>query len=134
MENLAERLFCDLRNANVKIEAPLYVQEGARIGFDGASNQYFIAGKDDKYICGEGLGWLVGVEFNLSFTEAYNEFLEKIKALGHVKFYSMVVPNKAVEEAKLEEFENVVSRYIKDYLPQSDKLAERWDVLVKKID
>src|SRR5882757_8323216 len=102
-ENIAERLYCDLKNANVKIEAPLYVQEGARIGFDGAFNQYFIAGMDNKYICGEGPGWLVEAEFNLSFTEAYNKLLGKLKALEHIKFYSMIVPNKAVVEARLEE-------------------------------
>jgi len=138
LENIAERLFCDLRNAEVKIEKPEYIVNGAKIGDVPNSKQFTIFGVKwgNKYSYAFGhIPTYDGIEENVkSFTEAYNEFLEAIKSLGNLKFYSLVVPNKGVMDAKLEEFEKVISRYIEDYQPNNDTLVWRWDVLVKKID
>jgi len=138
MENIAERLFCDLRNAEVKIEKPEYVVDGARIDSVPNSKQFTIFGVKwgNKYSYDFGHTPIHdGTEENVkSFTEAYNEFLEAIKSLGKLKFYSLAIPNKGVIDVKLEEFEKVVSRYIKDYHPHDDTLVWRWDALVRKID
>jgi|Laugrespbdmm15dd_1035085.scaffolds.fasta_scaffold29520_2 hypothetical protein len=134
-ENFAERLFCDLRNANIVIGKPQYVMEGAKISDYPNSFQFNIMGIRGKYKSSEGIEVSIDniEKEGLTFTEAYIQFLSKIEELEHVKFYSLVVPRRAVIEAKLEEFEKVVSRYIQDYLPATDQIAERWDVLVQKI-
>lgn len=131
-ENFAERLFCDLRNKQIKIEMPEYWQEGAKIGMIENSIQFNICGIRDKYSCG--VGPTFQDELTHSFTDAYTEFFTKIKDMGnHIKFHSLVVPSRAVIEARLEEFEKVVSRYIVDYLPSLDEKLERWDVMVQKL-
>lgn len=130
-ENFAERLFCDLKNAGIKIEKPEYIVEGVRIGQFENSYQFNIFGVRDKFNSNQGIAGCI--ENGVSFTEAYADFLEKIKNVGNViKFYSLVIPRKGVIEVKLEEFETVISRYIKDYLPQTDDVAERWDIYVQK--
>lgn len=135
MENLAERLFVDLKNSGIKIEAPEYMIDGAKIGMFPNLHQYVIFCKNDKYTFGEGLTWQDTEEFQKSFTEAYNEFLNFIKKLGHrIKFYGLVIPRRGVIDVKLLEFETVTARYIKDYLHISDDVVERWDVLVQEVN
>lgn len=138
VENFAERLFCDLRNAGVKIEAPEYVQEGAKIGHisrygDMAQQQLKIIGANDKYQFGYGPG-IEDSEF-VSFVEAYQRMLSAIVEMKHIRFYSLVIPRCCVVEVKLEEFaDKVVSRYIQDYLQMSDQIIERYDILIGKVN
>lgn len=144
VENLAERLFCDLKNAGVKIEKPEYAIDGAKVGQISSVNgivtepakQFTIFGakRGETYVYCFGHG--PAVQFpnsNQSFTEAYTELLKAIKLLENLKFYSLLIPRKGVVEVKLEEFETVVSRYIKDYLPNCDEMLWRWDFLVSKV-
>lgn len=129
MENLGERLFCDLRNRRIKIANPSYAIVGHKIG-DGGARQFVLFNQDEKYGSNEGVGFSE-LELNKTFTEAYNDLLNRILNVGnHLKFYSLVIPRKAVVDVKLLEFENVVGRYIKDYLPMSDQVLARWDFLV----
>lgn len=132
MENFAERLFVDLKNSNIKIEAPQYVVDGAKIGMFPNSQQFNIFGKDGKYTCGAGVTFQ-DETFEFTFTEAYLKFLDNIKALGDkLKFYGLVIPKRGVVEVRLLEYETVTARYIKDYLHSSDENVERWDVMVSK--
>lgn len=143
VENIAERLFVDLKNLETKIEKPEYVIDGAKIGqvssikgvISSPAQQFTIFGvkhgKEYKYNFGKGFNFNSTEEEWVTFTEAYLEFLEAIKSLGsNLKFYNLTIPRKGVIDVKLEEFETVVVRYIKDYLPQSDELVWRWDVLI----
>jgi hypothetical protein len=134
-ENFAERLFCDLRNAEIKIEKPFYSEGGGRIGDVGngvnGARQFNILGIRDKYSFSEGL--TCDLEPKLTFTEAYQILLNKIVEMNKVKFYSLATPQKGPESAKLEEFEKVVTRYIKDYLHMSDDVIERWDILIQQL-
>lgn len=145
VESLAERLFVDLKNLQIKIEKPEYVLNGAKIGQVSCTNgiisapakQFTIFGKNvDKeyrYNFGKGISLSHEGEWK-TFTEAYQELLEAIKLLGdNLKFYNLLIPLKGVEEVRLEEFITVVTRYIKDYYPQTDELIWRWDVLVSKV-
>lgn len=131
-ENLAERIFCDLRNAEIKIVKASYVIDGHKIG-DGNARQLNIGEINGKFGFNEGVA--LNLENELTFTEAYQQLFNTIKSIGpKLKFYSLVIPRKACVEARLEEFEQVVSRYIVDYLSMSDQLAARWDVLVGPAD
>ena len=130
MENLAERLFCDLRNRRIKLESPWYAVDGCKIG-DGNSRQFVIFESDEKFTSSEGVGISATSPFNKTFTDAYNDLLNKVLSVGnHLKFYSLVIPKRGVIDVKLLEFEGVVGRYIKDYLPQTDQAISRWDFLV----
>lgn len=135
-ENFAERLFCDLRNAEIKIEKPFYSESGGRIGDVGnginGARQFNITGKRDLYSISEGPACDLE-NCKLTFTEAYQILLNKILEMKQVKFYSLAVPQKGPELARLEEFEKVTSRYIKDYLHMSDDVIERWDVLIQQL-
>lgn len=144
-ENLAERLFVDLKNLEIKIEKPEYVLDGAKIGqlsttngiFSAPAKQFTIFGKklneEYRYNFGQGISLSDEGEWK-TFTESYQELLEAIKSLGNnLKFYNLVIPKRSVDEVKLEEFVTVVSRYIKDYYAQSDEVIWRWDVLVSKV-
>lgn len=146
VENLAERLFVDLKNSNIIIEKPEYVINGAKMGQVSATNgvisqpakQFTIFGKkineEYRYNFGKGISLSDNNDEWLSFTTVYQEFLVAIISLGNnLKFYSLVIPMVGVVEVKLEEFVTVVSRYIKDYNYQSDELIWRWDVLVSKV-
>lgn len=135
MENLAERLFCDLKNDGIKIEKPFFAVEGTKIGAFPKSHQFNIFGMNDKYCFGEGITWNTDdLEFKLSFTEAYQGLLTNIKSLGkEIKFYSLVIPRNGVVDVKLLEFETVVGRWIKDYLPQVDQILDRWDFMVGEV-
>lgn len=130
MENLAERLFCDLRNRRIKLENPFYAVDGCKIG-DGEARQFVIFGSSKNFVSSEGVGINSTEPFNKTFTDAYNDLLTKILSVGnHLKFYSLVIPKHGVIDVKLLEFENVVGRYVKDYLPLSDQAIDRWDFLV----
>lgn len=129
-ENFAERLFCDLRNHKVKIEYPFYVVEGAKIGDDGVDYQLNIFGVNNKYSFNVGVAGEIG---QLTFSAAYQLMLTKLIEMENIKFFSLVIPKRGVVDTKLEEFERVVSRYIKDYLPGTDEVAERWDIMVGKV-
>lgn len=126
-ENFAERLFCDLRNAEIKIIKPSYQMDGHKIG-DGNARQFNISEVNGQFGFSEGVALSLD---RMTFTEAYQKALEAVKAIGpKLKFYALVVPRKACVEARLEEFEQVVTRYIVDYLQNSDQVAARWDILV----
>lgn len=130
MENLAERLFCDLRNRRIKLESPLYKIDGHKIGDNGA-RQFVIFGSENKFSSSEGVGLNCTIPLKSTFTEAYNELLGRILNIkGSLRFHSLVIPKNGVIDVKLLEFENVVGRYIKDYLPMSDQAITRWDFLV----
>lgn len=146
VENLAERLFVDLKNSNITIEKPEYIIDGAKIGQVSSTNgiisspakQFTIFGKkineEYRYHFGKGISLDGDSDEWESFTTVYQEFLKAIKSLGNnLKFYSLVNPRVGVVEVKLEEFITVVSRYIKDYRYQSDELIWRWDILVSKV-
>ncbi len=126
-ENLAERIYVDLKNAGYKIKLPSYQIDGHRIGDDGA-RQFVISENRGEFGFCEGPALMVD---KLSFTDAYQQLLEKIKSLGNeLKFYQLVLPRRGVTECRLDDFDRVVTRYIVDYLPNSDDLYARWDVLV----
>jgi len=130
-ENLAERIFCDLRNAEIKIVKASYRVDGHKIG-DGNARQFNISEINGSFGFSEGVALFYD---NLTFTEAYQKLIDAVKSLGpELKFYSLVMPRKACTEARLEEFDKVVTRYIVDYLQMSDQLAARWDVLVGPAD
>jgi hypothetical protein len=134
IENFAERLFCDLRNAEVKLEKPHYEYNGTRIGNVPNLNQFNIVGLKGKFQFNIGVSSILQLDaFELTYTEAYQLLLNKLIELKHIKFYSMIIPNGSVEHAKLEEFINCTTRYIKQYEVITDEIYERWDVLVQKI-
>lgn len=127
-ENFAERLFCDLRNAEIKIVKASYQTDGHRIGDGPLMKQLHVNELAGKFNFSYGPAFQNG---ELTFTQAYQDLLTVIKSIGpELKFYSLVIPRKACVEARLEEFDKVVTRYIVDYLPISDQVAARWDVLV----
>lgn len=131
MENFAERLFVDLKNNKIKIDAPQYVVDGVKIGMFPNSHQFVIFGKNKNYTFGTGPTWQDKEDFKKSFTEAYEEFTKAIIGLGNsIKFYGLIIPRRGVIDVKLLEFETVTARYIKDYLHMSDDTVERWDVMV----
>lgn len=126
-ENFAERLFCDLRNANRIIAQPSYQIDGYKIGEHGI-RQLVIGENRGKF--GYSEGPVVHIS-DMSFTEAYNQLLTEILNMkGIIKFYSPVLPRKGVTECRLEEFHTVITRYVVDYLPGTDDLLARWDVMV----
>ncbi len=136
-ENFAERLFCDLRNVGVKISKPLYLEGGGRIGDNQSAGfkparQFNITNVRELYSFSEGP--TCDLDPKLTFTEAYQMLLNKITQMKEVKFCSLATPQKGPESAKLEEFETVVTRYIKDYLHMSDDVVKRWDVLVQELE
>ena len=128
-ENLAERLFCDLKNAGVKIATPRYVVDGAKIGDMAFPDikQIVLSCYREKHNVNYGHTFDQG---ELSFTEAYNKLLEMIKEIKHVKLHSLVIPRRGVIAVEQLEYEQVVCRYIKDYLHMTDDTLERWDVMV----
>lgn len=129
-ENFAERLFCDLRNAEVKIHKPFYSEGGSRAG-ENNIDQFNIIGKRNLYSISKGAR--CDLDCKLTFTEAYQILLNNIIEMKEVKFYSLATPQKGPELARLEEFEKVVTRYVKDYFHETDDVIERWDVLVQKV-
>lgn len=135
-ENFAERLFCDLKNAGIKIEKPTYVESGARFGKVNCKQLVLFGNKSYDISNGPNIGIITELPTK-TFTEAYNELLKLIKDYienGNVKFYSLVIPRNAVMETRIEEFETVVTRYIKDYAPMSDEIVERFDILIEKVN
>lgn len=129
-QNIAECLFCDLKNDQFKILKPLYQPDGFKIGDGKNMKQFHIFQNEHKFGNGEG-AMLDVFNVNTSFADSYLALLNNIKSLGKtLQFYSLVVPKYAVEEAKLVEFENVVGRYIVECLPECDTLVARYDFLV----
>lgn len=130
-ENLAERLYCDLKNAGIKIENPHYDVNGSRIGDYPNIEQIHLSCLKNKYAFTKGLA--CDHENNHdTLTKAYNELLEYVKSLGTIKFYNLVLPKNCVIDVSAVEYDKVISRYIKDYLPQCDEVLERWDLLIQK--
>jgi hypothetical protein len=50
-----------------------------------------------------------------------------------LQFISLVIPKRAVEVSGYSIINGVWIRYLIDYLPSTDALWERWDILVKKV-
>lgn len=126
IENIAERLFCDLKNSQIKIKPALFKVDGFKNG-ECVLEEGVIRNLKQFNI-------IIDKENQESFTDAYNQLLAKIKELGStIKFYGLIIPRKAVIECRLEEYESVVCRYIKDYNIGTDELLERWDVLVSEV-
>lgn len=144
MKNFAERLFCDLKNLDFTIEKPEYIKDGGKVGQLSVTNgivsepakQFVIFGCKirDSYRFNFG-NYEINEENGKTFTAVYVELLEAIKSLGssHLKFYSLCVPRMGVIEVKLEQFETVITRYVKDYYINTDDLIWRWDVLVSTV-
>lgn len=129
-ENLAERLFCDLKNAEIKIEKPNYVIDGAKIGDYPNMEQVVLSCLRNKYNFNKGPACDCG---DKTFTQAYTELSDYIKEMKAVRFHSLVLPKRGVIAVDLIEYESVTSRYIKDYLPNSDDVLERWDLMVQRL-
>lgn len=131
-ENFAERLFCDIRNNEIKIERAEYIIGGAKIGQFSDAKQLVIFGNERKlYRFDYGPAINFELSANFSFTDCYKLLLNEILKCRKIKCISLCVPTKGVIEAKLEEFDRIVSRYIKDYNNITDELYERWDILVQ---
>lgn len=137
VENLAERLFVDLKNSQVKIEKPEYILDGAKIGQVSSTNGILSSPAQQFTIFGTKLGEEYKYKFGnndyQSYTGAYIEFLNAIRLETNLKFYSLIIPKRAVIETKLEEFETVLTRYIKGYDPMDDAIIWRWDALVSAV-
>lgn len=134
-ENFAERLFVDLKNGGFKIENPFYAMGGTKIGMPNVY-QFNIVGNRGKYQFNEGPSSILEADaFVLTFVEAYQKLLERLKKFKHLKFHSLAIPNygKAVDTARLEEYVDVVSRYLSQYDHVSDDIYERWDIMIEEI-
>lgn len=129
-ENFAERLFCDLRNSDIKIAKPSYCVDGHKTtDFPNMSQFNIIGNSTSLYSFNAGVAWKN--DSGEAFTQAYQKLFHSVKCIGSkIRFYSLVVPRSLKPDAKLEEFESVVSRYLRDYLPMTDIEVSRWDVLV----
>lgn len=129
MENFAERLFCDLRNAEIKIDKAIYIESGTRVG-EHNTKQFNITKINGK--CSFSEGPSSDLTCTLTFTQAYQLLLAKLSKRT-IRFYSLATPQKGPEVARLEEFERVVTRYLKDYLHMLDENMERWDVCIEDL-
>lgn len=101
-----------------------------------ALNFYLCSLSDKKWNVGEGPA-ISSFEddYILKFNEAIQKFADKIiEFAGNdiIKFNIMVMPRYGIESSNLELMDNILIRYIKSYMPATDNLATRWDVMVTK--
>ncbi len=71
----------------------------------------------------------------ITLNEAIDKLAKLLNALGcRMRFHEWVLPRNAVEFAASYRSYNVIVRYLIDYIPNSDELYERWDVMVEILD
>lgn len=97
--------------------------------------QFVIATCDGKnWFSGEGPSIPVWEkEYELDFDAALDKLVQNIcnYADGNrVKFNLPTLPTGGVLSCVLEIYENIVIRHIRDYLPQSDCIVDRFDVVI----
>lgn len=134
--DILEAILKTCKENNIEILEALEIAEGGKIGTD-AGHQlniiHTLGSKEYHFNFGPSVG------YNNKLTRE-NAILELAAALVGVsrnyklKFVSLAVPIKAVEKAEQIKVQNIFIRYIIDYMIATDSLAERWDILVKKVD
>lgn len=72
-----------------------------------------------------------------SFEQAFDTLVHMIRSFRingaeTLKFFSPIIPKRAVVFANLETCENINCRYMIEYLPMSDVIAQRWDVIISR--
>ena len=118
---------------DIKIITPYRIADGGKVGAE-ADFQLNIM-KDyakEKYSVNVGYGG--EVERALTKEDAIKEFIELLieKSKGKdLQFVQMVMPRLAVEFAEMTDTQKLLIRHIIDYLPMSDMLIDRWDILIK---
>lgn len=92
----------------------------------------------------EGKTWNVGDgpaisifddDFKLDFKAALDKLASEIVnyAKGDsVKFHLLVMPLRAVERSNMEGCGDILIRYLEGYLPATDAIAYRYDILISK--
>ena len=134
MDNITEKLN-DALTINTIVEEYI-IEDGSKIGdFKNMYQMHIwrILGTDECLIeYGPAMRGISRSDEFISLDDAIIKLAKMISSLGNkIRFHGLVVPRKAVEKAELFQTHGVVSRYIVDYLPSSDNLAERWDVMVE---
>jgi hypothetical protein len=132
-KELFEAILNACKENNIKIIKPYRIEEGGRVGAD-ADFQLNIM-KDhykEKYSVNSGFGG--DVERSLTKADTFKEFIELLIEKSKNKdlqFVQLVMPRRAVEFAEMIDTQDVLIRHIIDYLPMSDILIDRWDILIK---
>jgi len=71
----------------------------------------------------------------ITLNEAIDKLANILNALGsRMRFHDWVLPRAAVEFAASYRSYNVIVRYLIDYVPYSDELYERWDVMAEILE
>lgn len=134
---MINELFDAIVNCGIELVEPNNLGDnGGKIGYD-ADHQLNIFHEigNDKYSFN--FGPVGKTNYYLTRECAINEFIASIINISKnykIQFVSLVVPKKAVDIAQQTLNNKIFIRYIVDYMPQSDCLAERWDVLIKKVN
>jgi len=132
-----KELFDAILNAikanNIKLVRPYRIEDGGKIGSD-ADFQLNIMKQHnvEKYTVNGGFS----VEFEKFLTkeDAIAEFIEILIEKSKdkdIQFVQLVLPRLAVEFSEMIDTQSILIRHLIDYLPESDMLIDRWDILVK---
>ena len=136
-DQLFEAILKACKENDIKILEPLNMGvDGGKVGSEADHQLNIIHDLDDKSYCAN-FSPAAKMNYDLTKQNAIAEFIAMLinVSKGHnLKFVSLVVPKKAVEKADQIIKDNIFIRYIVDHMPQSDSLAERWDILIKKVN
>ena|SRR5258706_14373267 len=134
-DELFDAILKACKENEIEIDECLKIEAGGKIGVE-ATHQFNIMKdfRSNEYSCSRGVGG--STIFNLTKEDAIKQFVSYMIDVVRpnksiLKFISLVIPKKAVEKAELLEKDNILIRYIIDYLPQTDSFCHRWDILIK---
>lgn len=108
--------------------------------FGGKGNEQFqlssIDGKGEKWSVDKGPAIsIIDLDYKLKFKEALKELANKIIEFGKnktIRFNLLVMPLSSVEVCRTEICENIIVRYIEAYIPATDNIGFRYDILVSE--
>ncbi len=71
--------------------------------------------------------------YTLTFDTALEGLVDKIVEFAdncNIKFNNMFLPSAGLEGCYLEVYQNIIIRYIVDYMPSNDRLLRRYDIML----
>lgn len=132
-----------LKNLNEALTGKIYI-ENAVDQFSSYYKQKIEIDKFKQYVCtptkelvtiGPGLILDYPDEYDREFGILHiNKLTEMILEFSkRIKFHPLILPSSCIQ-ATLYRHKNIYGRFIKDYVPASDIILERFDFLVQKLD
>ena len=136
IDELFEVIIKSCEENNIEIIGPNDMKDdGGKIGYE-ADHQLNIIHELGSNVYSFNFGPAGNTNYKLTRNNAIAEIGAALIGVSrgyNLQFVSLVVPRKAVEIANQVLKDKIFIRYIVNYMPMSDCLAERWDILIKKV-